>query len=475
MPESQVRLRKAWIVIGALALVLAAVATLGILLLLENIAQRQQEARQHVFRVVEVDENTIDPEIWGKNYPRQYDGYRRTVDTVRTQHGGSEAFQHLDRDPRWREIFKGYAFSVDYREDRGHAYMLKDQDETERQAYAKQPGACINCHASVLPAFRRAAAASGMDTSRKGPLEEEAVLRKGFDILNAKPYPETRKEVSHPVSCIDCHDANTMGLKVSRPAFLAGIRALAASDAPVPHLPSIERWRKEGRQGQYMPNEMASRQEMRSFVCGQCHVEYHFRGEGKTLTFPWSKGLKVEDAERHYDEDKVKDWVHAISGAQVLKAQHPEFEMWSQGIHARSGVACADCHMPYKREGAIKISDHHVRSPLLNVANACQTCHNVPETELTARALIIQDRNRALMDRAEDAVLALIHALEAATKNGAPAAKLDSARALQRKAQWRLDYVSAENSMGFHASQEAARILGEAIDYGRLGQLSLSK
>ncbi len=473
MPEQQKRLRKAWMAIGALALVLAAAVTMGILLLLENIEQRKDEAKQHVFRVVEVDENTVDPVVWGKNYPRQYDGYRRTVDTVRTKHGGSEAFQHLDRDPRWREIFKGYAFSVDYREERGHAYMLKDQDETERQVYVNQPGACINCHASVLPAFRRAAAAAGLDTSRKGPAEEEAVLRKGFDILNAKGYRESRKEVSHPVSCIDCHDANTMGLKVSRPAFLAGIRALAASDAPVPHLPSIERWRKEGRRGQYLPNEMATRQEMRSFVCGQCHVEYHFRGAGKTLTFPWSKGLKVEDAERHYDEDKVKDWVHALSGAQVLKAQHPEFEMWSQGIHARSGVACADCHMPYKREGAVKISDHHVRSPLLNVANACQTCHNVPEAELTARALVIQDRNRALMDRAEDAVLALIKALESAVAAQAPAARVDSARALQRKAQWRLDFVSAENSMGFHASQEAARILAEAIDYGRRGQLVL--
>jgi nitrite reductase (cytochrome c-552) len=468
------RKRNLWLISGALAVVIAAGAVMGILLLLENIAQRKQEAKQHVFRVVDVDANTVDPVLWGKNYPRQYDGYRRTVDTVRTKHGGSEAYQHLDRDPRWRDIFKGYAFSVDYREERGHAYMLKDQEETARQQYAPQPGACLNCHASILPAFRAAAAAAGMDTSRKGPKEEEAILRKGFEALNAKPYLEARKGVTHPVSCIDCHDAETMHLKVSRPAFLTGIRALAASDAPTPHLPSIERWRKEGRHGEYDPNDMASRQEMRSYVCGQCHVEYHFDGPAKTLTYPWTRGLKVDDAERHYDERKVKDWVHAISGAQVLKAQHPEFEMWSQGIHARSGVACADCHMPYKREGAIKISDHHVRSPLLNVSNACQTCHNVPEGELASRALLIQDRNRALMDRAEDAVLSLIKALEAAMAAKADPGKVEKARALQRKAQWRLDYVAAENSMGFHASQEAARILGEAIDYGRLGQLALT-
>jgi nitrite reductase (cytochrome c-552) len=212
---------------------------------------------------------------------------------------------------------------------------------------------------------------------------------------------------------------------------------------------------------------------MRAFVCGQCHVEYYFKGESKQLTYPWSKGIKVEQIESYYDEVGHKDWVHKLSGAPVLKAQHPEFEMWSQGIHARSGVACADCHMPYKREGAIKISDHHVRSPLLNIASACQTCHNFSEEELQARAEAIQDRTDALMNRAEEAVAALIRDLQKAHEAGLPAEQLQAAQALQRKAQWRLDFVSAENSKGFHAPQEAARILGEAIDYARQGQLEL--
>lgn len=98
-----------------------AAATVGIIFLLKNVMQRKEEAKQHVFRVVELTEDTIDPVIWGKNYPRQYDGYRRTVDTERTRHGGSEAFNRLEEYPRWREIFLGYAFGVDYREDRGHA------------------------------------------------------------------------------------------------------------------------------------------------------------------------------------------------------------------------------------------------------------------------------------------------------------------------------------------------------------------
>ncbi len=446
----------------------AGAATFGVLLLYQNIIARKAEATQHVFRVVDVDENTVDPAMWGKNYPRQYDSYKRTVDTERTKHGGSDAFQKLDQDPRWREIFKGYPFGVDYREERGHAYMLKDQDETERVTHFKQPGSCLHCHAAAIPAYIEAGLKAGV---APGPENREAQIQKGFEALCAMPYGEARTHVEHPVTCTDCHEAETMNLRVSRPAFVNGIRALARSDYPTPHLPSIERWRRDGREGTYDPNKEASRQEMRSLVCAQCHVEYYFKGQGKLVTYPWDKGLRVEQIEAYYDEVGHVDWKHKDSGAPALKAQHPEFELWSQGIHARSGVACADCHMPYVREGAIKVSNHHVRSPMLNVAQACQTCHRYPEEEIRARVEAIQDRNQSLMDRAEEAIVALIAAIKNASDRGAGDEALKGPRDLQRKAQWRLDFIAAENSTGFHAPQESARILGEAIDYARQGQI----
>jgi nitrite reductase (cytochrome c-552) len=157
----------------------------------------------------------------------------------------------------------------------------------------------------------------------------------------------------------------------------------------------------------------------------------------------------------------------------VLKAQHPEFEMWNQGIHARSGVACADCHMPYVREGAMKVSDHWVRSPVLNINRACQTCHRWPEQELKDRVETIQTRHFQLRNRAMDAVVALIGELEEAKAKGKTDAELGKAQGLQRKAQFYLDFVEAENSTGFHAPQEAARILGESIDLARQGQLEV--
>ncbi len=455
----------------ALTFVVAAM-TAGVMYLGQNIMERKAEAKLASFKIVEITESTIDPAEWGKNFPRQYDGYKRTVETERTRHGGSDAFDKLEDDPRWRVLFKGYAFGVDYREERGHAYMLSDQDITERLKIVKQPGACLHCHSSIIPAYRKAGKEAGIADAEGFNWPQ---VMAGFEKVCAMPYSDARKLVEHPVTCGDCHDPKSMTLRVTRPGFMNGIAALAKSDDPLPHLHSIEQWRKGKRDKDYDPNELASRQEMRSFVCGQCHVEYYFKGPGKLLTYPWHKGLKAESAEAYYDEVGHTDWKHGISGANVLKAQHPEFETWSQGIHARSGVSCSDCHMPYLREGAIKISDHQIRSPMLNIARACQPCHNYGESEILQRVTIIQDRTKNLMVRSEEAVVSLINALEAARKGGATDASLDAAFRLHRKAQWRLDYVAAENSMGFHAPGETARLLAEAIDYARQGEAAVLK
>jgi nitrite reductase (cytochrome c-552) len=209
---------------------------------------------------------------------------------------------------------------------------------------------------------------------------------------------------------------------------------------------------------------------MRTFVCGQCHVEYYFKGQEKRLVYPWHKGLKVDEIYEYYKEANYKDWTHAETGTPTLKAQHPEFELWNQGIHARSGVTCADCHMPYKREGGVKVTDHHVRSPLLNINRACQTCHKWPEEELRNRVVTIQERTYKMRDLAMNALMDLIADIKQAKTAGASDEQLTAAREFQRHAQFYLDFVESENSMGFHAPQEATRVLGESIDLSRKGQ-----
>ncbi|HEX2488777.1 MAG TPA: ammonia-forming cytochrome c nitrite reductase subunit c552 [Blastocatellia bacterium] len=440
-----------------LTALVATLATIGGVALLINIFERRQEGRNPFYRVVELTDETEDPAVWGKNFPLQYDDYKRTVDQTRTRYGGSEALPRtptnfdprsvvsqskIEEDPRLKVMWAGYAFARDFREERGHAFMLEDQTYTERQLATKQPGTCMHCHASVYLPYKKL---GGGD------------LIKGFETMNQMPYAEARKLVTHPVACIDCHDPQSMQLRVTRPGFIEGIRAFKTS---------------QGIQN-YDVNAMATRQEMRSFVCGQCHVEYYFKGPEKRLVYPWSKGLKVEQIMAYYEETGHKDWTHADTGAPALKAQHPEFELYNQGIHARSGVACADCHMPYKREGALKISDHHVNSPLLKINRSCQTCHKWPEDELKARVETIQERHFALRNIAMDALMDLINDLKSGKSAGRSDAELSAARNFQRKAQFYLDFVEAENSTGFHAPQEAARILGESINFSRQGQNSL--
>jgi nitrite reductase (cytochrome c-552) len=464
--------------------VLCAIAVFLVLALLMNIFERKQEARNPYVRLVEVSEETTSPEPWGMNWAREYDDYKRTVDVTRTKFGGSESMpeQKAKAYPWLTHMFAGYAFAIDYRDRRGHAYMLADQEATKRVTERPQPGSCLHCHSAVIPTYRRLG---------------DGDVFKGFEALGKMAYADAHAEVvktgsanpvtgreikfehqegAHPVSCVDCHDPRTMELRVTRPGFIRGIQAFADGGEPAPHIPTIERWRSGNRARPYDPNADAARQEMRSFVCGQCHVEYYC-GPKVTLFFPWNKGLKVEQIEAWYDDYKFPDghrffdWKHAETGAEVLKAQHPEFEMWSQGIHARSGVACADCHMPYKREGAVKVSDHWVRSPMLNISRACQVCHQHPEQEIQARVDAIQNRTNVLMQRSGKALVDMLDAIKTAEANGATEQDLAAALELQRKAQWRLDFVAAENSMGFHAPAEAARILAESIDYSRQAEL----
>jgi nitrite reductase (cytochrome c-552) len=457
-PVTPARGRKRAIASFVLVALGAAGASAVAAIVLVSVTRHKEEQKNPFYRVVHLDDSIDDPAVWGKNFPLQYDGYRRTVDSVRTNYGGSEALPReptgndprtfvarskIEEDPRFKRMWAGYAFAVDFREERGHAHMLQDQTYTERQHVTKQPGTCIHCHASTYVA---------MQELGKGDLVA------GFEALNQMPYAEARKHVEHPVSCIDCHDPSTMALRITRPAFVEGIRAAMAL---------------EGRVDFDIARD-ATRQEMRSYVCGQCHVEYYFKGPDKRLTYPWAKGRRADDILAYYEEEGFSDWTHAETGAGVLKAQHPEFEMYSQGIHARSGVACADCHMPYKREGAMKISDHHVRSPLLNIDAACQGCHHFPESEMLARVDVIQRRHVEMRDRSLDALIDLIDALGSRKAEGASDDELAEARSRQRKAQFLLDFAEAENSSGFHAPQEAARVLGLSLDHTRRGMMALA-
>lgn len=414
-----------------LVLVVFIAAGVGVALLLMNVVGRQLEAQVAPVSVVEIGPLEVDPAVWGQNFPRQYDRWRMT-ETIygRTPYAGTSdpPADKLAEKPFMRMAWANMPFSVDFNLARGHFYAQIDQAASRRTTEFAQPGACLNCHTGDFTAL---------------------VADIGWEAMNRTPYDDLRHAVSdRGVNCIDCHDPETMELRINRPHL---INALEARGVDL---------------------TQATRQEMRSLVCAQCHVEYYFRGPEREVVLPWSQGLSVEAMEQHYDTYGFADWTHALTGANMIKLQHPEYELFTTSVHFARGVACADCHMPYIRDGSVKVSDHWIRSPLENIAQSCQTCHRVPEEELRASVLTIQTRNAELQKSAEVALEAMIVAIVEAIEAGVPDPALEQARALHRSAQLRWDFVIQENSTGFHSPQEAARILANGIDLARQGELS---
>jgi nitrite reductase (cytochrome c-552) len=419
------------------AFILGAVIMAGVGYLLTNIQGRKIEATQYPLKVVEISDTELDPAVWGKNFPREYASFMKTKDdTISTPFGGSVPLDKLAKDTKLVRIWSAMPFSVDFKEERGHYYALIDQKETKRQQVVKQPAACANCHAAEAP---------------------QLIAKLGWEAFNKTPYLDIQDQMHLGTSCADCHDPKTMNLRLTRPALINALKSRGID------------WTQ------------ASRQEMRTYVCAQCHVEYYFAGDNKILTFPWlggdnlAQGTTVENMEKFYDEVGFKDWAHKETNASLLKVQHPEFEMYSTSIHAKSNVACADCHMPYMREGSIKVSDHGIRSPLTNISNACLGCHRQGEEDLKQRVIDIQTKTTRLLQSTENGIVDSIDAIVAAQKSGATDADLDKARKLQRRATFYWDFVAAENSTGFHSPQEAARSLAIAVDFARQAQLEALK
>ncbi|EPH03454.1 hypothetical protein HMPREF1531_01515 [Propionibacterium sp. oral taxon 192 str. F0372] len=447
--------RKKWVPV--VVLVAVAVASVALTWLLTTIFDHKQESKAPFTQVTELNDTTYDPAVWGQNFPIQYEGYKATIkdtdgDFIKVEPTTEDPREYhtlsrIDMETRAQHMWRGYAFAVDYTEPRGHEWALLDQMYTKRtDEQFKQPGTCLNCHASMPEVY-----------DKLGNGDRKA----GFDAMNKLSYREAVQHASSSIACIDCHDPKTMELTITRPAFMEGIKRAKAA---------------EGIQD-FDVNRDATNQEMRSYVCAQCHVEYYFAGEGKTLTFPWKNGLTVYDAMAYYDEVGWTDFEHAESKAPVLKAQHPDFETWSQSIHAQNGVTCADCHMAYNREGAAKTSNHQIMSPMASeeaINSSCLTCHHSTATEMKERVAGIQGRWQDTLNVSFTALDALINDItKAEADKTATPEQLTAARDYQRKAQFVIDYSFSENGRGFHAPAYSISILNQATDWARSGQLVL--
>lgn len=415
-PEPVRASRMTWIGWGLFLAALVGTFLLG--MLATSILQRRHEAEAERPRR-EIGELEVNSARWGEEFPRQYASYRRMLeDRTHTKYGGAAPRDYLDETPANVILFAGYGFAKEYRQARGHLYAVDDVTTTKR-VNDKTPGTCFTCKSPDVPRL---------------------MAKMGPEKFYSTPFASLKAEVTHPIGCLDCHEPNSMRLRITRPALR-------------------EAFQRQGRD-----IEQVSHQEMRTLVCAQCHVEYYFQAPNSYLTFPWDEGLSAEKIDGYYTEKKFSDWTHAISKTPMLKMQHPDYEVYTTGIHAYRNVACADCHMPYKTEGGSKFTDHDVQSPLLNLANSCAVCHRWGEEEIRTRVEGIQDKVHEGRTRAESAIAQAHFDIAAAMESGANDEELKPARDLIRKAQLRWDYVAANNGMGFHSPQECQRLLTAAVD-----------
>ncbi len=359
-------------------------------------------------------------EVWGENYPREFETYRQTADTsFLSKHGGNGTIDYLEKYPNLVVLWAGYAFSRDYKQGRGHYHAVDDIRETLRTG-VPMPGTCWTCKSTDVPRV--------MNERGVGEFYRDTWTNLGAEIVNN-------------IGCQDCHDPKTMNLRITRPAL-------------------IEAFERRGKD-----INLATHQEMRSLVCAQCHVEYYFKGkEEKYLTFPWDEGFSAEDMETYYDEVEHVDFVHALSRAPIIKAQHPDYELYMTGVHAKRGVSCADCHMPYRSEGGVKFTNHTITSPLATVSTSCQTCHRESEENLIRDVYERQDKIEEMRMRTEDALAKAHMEAKFAWDKGAGEEEMKPVLQLIRQAQWRWDWVAAANGLGFHSPVEAGRTLGAAIE-----------
>ncbi len=394
-------------------------------------------------KLVEIPDGTIDPAVWGKNFPEQYETWKATAQPTpegkskyKKGNDGGKVYDKLSEYPFIALLFNGWGFGIEYNEPRGHVYMMTDQKEID-PSRLKGDGACLTC---------------------KTPYAPQLAQKQGKTYFS-QPYADAVNQIpKHDqelgVACIDCHSNKDMGLKISRGFTLTK----ALDDMKV-------------------DQTKLTNQDKRNLVCAQCHVTYVIPKDAEMKSqdvfFPWQGSkmgdIPIENIIKKIRSDKAYgEWTQAVTGFKMAYIRHPEFEMYStKSVHWMAGVSCADCHMPYTKVGSKKISDHRIMSPLKNDLKACQQCHTESPEWLKTQVITIQDRAASQYIRSGYALATVAKLFELTHKQQAAGKQIDKglydlAKDHYEEGFYRNLFFGAENSLGFHNPTEAMRILGDA-------------
>ena len=412
-------------------------------MLASSVINRKNEAKFAYTPVVKIKDNEPRNDIWGKNFPKEYQSYLQTLDTnFASYQGGSRMIDLLEEDPKLVILWAGYGFSKDYNQGRGHYYAIDDIQNSLRTGSpagkddGPMPATCWTCKSPDVPRLMN---------------------EKGIDEFYSGKWAGKGSEVVNNIGCADCHNPTDMSLQISRPALVEAFDAMGEDISQATH------------------------NEMRSLVCAQCHAEYYFKKDipGKEgipyLVFPWKNGTGVDEMEKYYDDIAFSDWTHSLSKAPMLKAQHPGYETYLTGVHADRGVSCADCHMPYKSEGGQKFTDHHIQSPLNNVANSCQVCHRQETNKLIENVYSRQKKSAQTRLELESSLVMAHLEAKKAWDLGASEEQMKDILQDIRHAQWRWDYGAASHGGSFHSPVEIARVYATGLVKAQDSRIKLAR
>jgi nitrite reductase (cytochrome c-552) len=417
----------------------------GVLLLGVIIFWACSPPKSEPVKTVSIPDGEYDPAVWGQAYPAEYDSWLKSKEPnpavgskYRKGWTGNGKFDKLSEYPYMALLFNGWGFGVEYNEIRGHWYMLIDQLEID-PSRLKAGGACLTCKTPFAPTLKQE---MGVNYFKDPYLDVHAKIPPKFQRMG--------------VMCIDCHDNKTMDLKFSRWTLVNALKAMQFDPAA------------------------ATRQEKRSLVCAQCHVTYIVKKDPEMKSidvfFPWQGSkfgdISIENIIKVIKSDPAYlEWKQNVTGFKLGFTRHPEYEVYSRNsVHWQANVSCADCHMQYQRVGVNKISSHNVGSPLWQGMVSCQQCHAESADWLRAQVIAIQDRTTSLLNRAGYATAIAAKLFEAANKAQADGKKIDQdlygkAQDFYTEAFYRINYIGAENSAGFHNPTEAARICGDCVAF----------
>ena len=395
----------------------------------------------------EIADGAMDPADWGKVYPTEYKLWRQTGEATpagksKYKKGydvGEERRDKLDEYPFLALLYNGWGFGSEYREPRGHYFMLQDQLEVD-PGRVKAGGSCLTCKTPYAPILAKQMGRAYFANPYK---EVWATLPKDQQTLG--------------VACVDCHDNRSMGLKISRDFTLGkALKKIGVDESKL------------------------NTADMRTLVCAQCHVTYMIPKDKEMhstdVVFPWAGSkvghITIENIIKDLKSNPANgEWKQNVTGFKLAFIRHPEYELYSNDSpHWAAGVSCADCHMPSITADGQKVADHRVMSPLKNNLVACAACHTETPDVLRGKIFAIQDATMTVYLKVGYATATDAKLFEMANKAEAAGQKIDKALYAQAREQfeqafYRIIFIGAENSTGFHNPKETMRVLNDATQY----------